>query len=362
MWQRRNSLRLAVVVFAASLALFAQPAPPHNKGFRGVLLTVAQVDRERLRPVRSQGAQAVVLNLAEEEDAKAAAGRIRAAGFDLYYWIEIGRSPRLADAHPEWMASLQGHPEWRRFFPSAPLPKAGEVVKNYPWVPIMYQEAFDAHRRRVARLLADMPEAKGVFLNDLQGAPSACGCGNNLCRWTSDYGPIKTATRLGTDAAAQFVAAVGKLAKARVIPIWTTECQEHESAKEGRCAGVPCFAGTCWREYTKQLMPVVEQADALAALVPYKAFDQDLPSYGPTAGWVKEALSSFVEMPPKRQGKPVAVQRVIAVLQGWDVTPAEVQAQIERSEEAGAAGYVISLMKIEQSWEPKIFKIPAAGR
>ena len=34
------------------------------------------------------------------------------------------------------------------------------------------------------------------FLNDLQAAPSACGCGNTFCRWTPDYGPIRTATEL----------------------------------------------------------------------------------------------------------------------------------------------------------------------
>ena|SRR5712692_7260421 len=104
-------------------------------------------------------------------------------------------------------------------------------------------------------------------------------------------------------------------------------------------------------------MPVAAQATTLAALVPYKAFDQDLPRYGRTAGWVREALNLFEVMPPQRQGKSVSMHRIIAVLQGWDATPAEVKAQMEHSEQAGAAGYVVSLMKIERSWEPRIFKV-----
>lgn len=359
-------LGAAALAMAAALVLapgpsLAQRRPPGPAKVNGVLMTAAQATPERLRTIHAEGANTVVLSLTDGEAAAdgAAARRIQAAGLPLYYWIEIGRNPALAQAHPEWMASLQGHPEWRRHFPNAPSPGAGEVVKNYPWVPVMYQEAFDAHLKRVAALLEERPAPKGVFLNDLQGAPSACGCGNLLCRWTSDYGPIRTATRLPADAAANFAAAVQTLApQAKIIPVWTTECEEHDGAKDGPCAGVGCFAGACWKEYTAQLMPLAEQCETLAALVPYRAFQRDLPRYGPTAGWVTHALSSFVEMPPRRQGRPISMNRVVAVLQGWDVTAAQVQAQIQRSREAGAAGHVVARMKIDQSWEPRIVKTP----
>jgi hypothetical protein len=333
--------------------------------FRGVLLTAGQAEPRRLEQCRKDGATAVALNLADGEAAETtrrAARRIREAGLALYYWIEVGRSPALADAHPEWMASLQGHPEWRRHFPRAPQPGPGEVVKNYPWVPILFREAFDAHRQRIEALLRDRPPPKGIFLNDLQAAPSACGCGNLLCRWTADYGPLRTATPLPSDAAAKFVAAVKMLALgARIIPVWTTECEEHEMAEGGGCAGVACFTGACWYEYTKQLMPLARECETLAALLPYRAFGRNDPRYGPTAGWVKQALQSFVEMPPKRDGESLPVHRLIAVLQGWDVSAAERQAQIQRAEESGAAGYLLSLMKIEQGWEPRVVKV-AGGR
>jgi hypothetical protein len=313
-----------------------------------------------LRTFGEEGTNAVVLSLTDGTPAarvRAAVKQIREAGLAPYYWIEIARSPALARAHPEWMASLQGHSEWRRFFPQASLPHDGEVVKNFPWVPILYREAFDAQLRRIDNLLHDLPPVNGVFLNDLQAAPSACGCGNLLCRWTPDYGPIQTASRLPADAAARFVAAARKLVPAStVIPVWTTECEEGE--KDASCAGVACFQGACWGDYTAQLMPVARECDTLAALCLYRAFGRDLPRYGGEAGWIQQALASFMEMPPKRGGQPIPPERVIAVLQGWDATDTQRQAQIQRCQQAGARGYVMALTRIDQGWEPRLVRVP----
>jgi len=180
--------------------------------FNGVLITAAQATNALLRSFKLEGYHAAVLNLdaANPSGNSVAARRIRQAGLDLYYWIEVAHNSALADAHPEWMASIQTHPEWRRFFPSLPQTKTNEVVKTYPWVPVGYQETFSVHLDRVRQLVKGNPAPEGIFLSDLQAAPSACGCGHHLCRWTSDYGPIATATRLGNDAAARFVAEVGR--------------------------------------------------------------------------------------------------------------------------------------------------------
>lgn len=331
----------------------------HGSGMKGILVTHSEATSKDLQAARKRGITSAVLYIDEDRsgEALAAAKRIQQHGFDLYYWIEVGRNPRLADAHPEWMASLQGHPEWRRFFPDAPRPEKGEVIKNYPWVPVSYKESFDAHLERVKDLVKGRPQPKGVFLNDLQSAPSACGCGNSFCRWTPDYGPVRTATYFGDDAAARFVASVQDLLPAaEIIPVWTTECEEHDMGKDGGCAGVACFPNLCWKEYTKQLMPLARRSKRIGALVPYKAFDRDLPRYGQPAGWVKSAIQSFVEMPPLRNGQAVSADRIIAILQGWEVTTTEIESQIQRSAEAGSGGYVISLMKIEQDWTPRIFK------
>ena len=168
------------------------------------------------RSLKAEHYNAVVLALDGANAAKEreAARAIEAAGFDLYYWIEIGRNPALADAHPEWMASLEvHHAEWRRLFPKFPKTKEGEVVKNYPWVPVLYKETFPVHLERVKKLLADKPTPwLESSSNDLQGPPSSCGCGHHLCRWATDYGPVEkaTATRLPKDAAAKFVTEVKK--------------------------------------------------------------------------------------------------------------------------------------------------------
>jgi hypothetical protein len=60
-------------------------------------------------------------------------------------WIEVARNPKLATAHPRWMAALGSHEDWQKNFPKFPEPGVAEVAKAFPWVPISYREAFDAH-------------------------------------------------------------------------------------------------------------------------------------------------------------------------------------------------------------------------
>lgn len=366
-WRRlTRALALALLLAALSLtAICARSAAraPGPIGLRGALLTARGATAERLASLKGEGYNAIALDVrsadpeAVQDDA-AAAERIRGAGLDLYFWLEIAHCAELADEHPAWMASLQGHAEWRRLHKGFALPASDEVVKSYPWVPVLYEEAFDAHLARVEKLLADRPSPKGVFLNDLQGAPSACGCGNPVCRWTADYGPIVTATRLGDDAAARFVVAVQQLVAVDtgVIPVWTTECEAHDQARDALCAGVNCFKGICWKAYARQLTPLADQAPVVGALLLYKEFGQDRPIYREPAGWIKHAIGGFSTMPAKSGGKPVEARRLIAILQGHDVEPTEVAEQIARVRESGAAGYVVALNPIDQSWSPRIVK------
>jgi hypothetical protein len=323
---------------------------------QGSLLSAAQVTDQRLVELKSKPLEWVILDLAHgltQPAAGQAADRILGAGLPLYYWIEVGRCPLLADAHPEWMASIQTHTEWRRRFPDFPIERDGEVVKAYPWVPVLYRETFDAHLARIGKLLGDLPAPRGIFLNDLQGPPSACGCGHPLCRWTADYGPIKTATPLGPDAAAKFCAEVKGLAPhAEIIPVWTSECEEAD--RETVCGGVGCYRGTCWKEWTRQTTPLAAESSRVAALLPYKLFNRDLPHYGGEGAWVAHAVRSFGETP---QGKhPLPASRLIAVVQGWEVTDQQVAAQKQHATNAGCAGVIVALNSIQQSWEPRIFQ------
>ena len=345
----------------------SRDSPPK---LRAVL--VDNPDTKELIEFKTQGTNAVVLELAslsDKKETRAAAARVRACELELYYWIEIARNKAMADAHPEWMCSVQGHKDWRRLFEKNTVPNKGEVVKTYPWVPILYKETFAAHLKRVRKLLDGLPRATGVFLNDLQSGPSACGCGSPFCRWTSDYGTNLTATPYSkhptekrhfpgvVDAAADFVQEVQKLAPGvEVIPVWMTECEAHD--RPGVCGNVGCYNGYCWRYYEEQLDRLVPRIRRLGALTPYKAMGRDLPVYKEKAGWVKWALDSYGALPPHKKKKVLEARQLVAVLQGWDVTREEVEAQVRRTQEAGADGYVLSLVELDQSWEPRIVKVP----
>jgi hypothetical protein len=355
------SLLLLVTAFAGkTLAVEEDHAIP----VRAALITSDMATDTRLQKLRTSGYTGAVLMLTATDTSSAALDRhaverIAKSGLALSYWIEIGRCPEMADRHPLWMASLQGHLEWRRFYKDFPEPKEEDVVKVYPWCPIFYREARDAHLVRIRRLLADRPPAKEVFLNDLQGAPSACGCGNPVCRWTTDYGPIATATKLGDNAPAEFIADVKRLVPtgAEVIPVWTTECEEHDRTRDALCAGVGCYKGTCWRVYTRQLKPVAAESGRLGALLLYKEFGQDGPYYHERAGWIRHALThGFATQPSKYGGPTIVASRLLAVLQGWNVSDAELQAQIEQARLANAAGCIIALARIDQSWRPRMVK------
>ncbi|MBM4001706.1 MAG: hypothetical protein FJ295_00245 [Planctomycetes bacterium] len=329
-----------------------------------VLLALAdQLQDTELDAVHRQGYFSVAIPLTQRDGEgrhvqKSAAERVAGSRLELAYWIEIGRCVELADSNPRWMASLQGHSEWRRLFPRFPKPGDDEIVKNYPWVPIGYQEAFDAHRERVRQLLEGLPPPRTIYLNDLQAAPSACGCGHSLCRWTTDYGPLRTATRLDDRAAARFVNAIQEMVPAaRVVPVLATECEQAD--KEEVCGGVGCFDGICWRAFSKQLAPLAEVSPTIGVLALYRLFDRDRPRYGPPAGWVGHALESLQSMPPIRDGEAVPAKRLAAVVQGWDVSEEQLRAQVEQANRLGVRQVVVARAPIDQSWEPRI--IPRNG-
>lgn len=351
----------------AAALLLCGCSPATRKPWRAALLSAGELSGERAGALRREGYSAVVLPLGSggadaAERERRAAQTVLDSGLELHYWIEVARHPPLAESHPEWMASLQGHEEWRRFFPDAPEPGADEVVKVYPWVPVLYAESFEAQRRRIERILKDRPAAAAVYLNDLQGAPSACGCGHPLCRWTSDYGPKRTATPLGDDAAAKFVAAAKKIAgSSRVVPVWATECEEHDGAADGLCAGVGCFRGICWKAFSRQLEALSREAPRVAVLGLYKTFERDLPIYGGEAGWITQVLRAFATMPPRNGASPLPATRLVPILQGWNVTKEELDAQIRRAEEAGVPGLVVAFQEIDQGWSPRVVKLGRSG-
>ena len=333
-----------------------------ERPIQGVLLGQGQLETVNFEFMRAFGYSTVVIAPSVDSGGMAAfqasIEKIEEAELELALWIEVGRDPKLAEAHPEWMASIQGHPEWRRFYPDFPKLSKGQTVKVFPWVPIAYEEAFAAQLEKVDRILQRWPGIQTVFLNDLQAAPSACGCGHPLCRWTTDYGPVKTATPLKADFAAKFVDAVrARREGMEVIPVWATECEAGD--KPGLCAGVGCYNGACWREWTAQLEPLAESNSRVGALLLAETFQRTDFVDGSEKPWLSEIVQAFQSKPEKSQRKSGGADRLVAVIEGW--TPAMMELvpkRLEQLRSAGVPSFVVAHTLIEQGWEPRVIEVP----
>jgi hypothetical protein len=352
-------------------AVDKQPRPAKSP-LEGVIVEAADVTPDKVAAWAQSGHKAVVVVLDERTSAEsyqALAKTVSAAKLDLYYWIEVARNKAIADAHPQWMASLGMHDDWQKRYPKTPLPvKDKEVAKAYPWVPIGYREAFDAHLQRIAELQKRIAEPyRGMLLNDLQGGPAACGCGNLQCRWALDYGVPSTATKLeGNDVALQFLTAVRKLVPGRdVIAVWMSECEHDDLApyhREGKtgtglCGSVPCAIGTCPKVFAQQWAPLVEDgSSAVGLLVLQNELERTGPLYA-GASWIPKAVE-YVDTIPAQQGKKILPhERLWLVVQGTGVSAAEQAAARAAALKTNTAAILVALARIDQSYEPRVISV-----
>ncbi|MCB9888346.1 MAG: hypothetical protein H6836_02130 [Planctomycetes bacterium] len=333
-----SAIGLPVLLFGCGAPAPSAPVR-QSLAVRQALHDPSQIDAALLAGARRRGVTGIVLCLGDRavtELDRRAADLVRSAGLQLGYWLEVGRSVALANARPDLMASLQGHREWRQAVASAPSPGAGEVVKAWPWLPVAYREAFDLHLARVRRQLVELPVAEVVYLSDLQGPPSSCGCGNALCRWATDYTlhgapPLRSAELGPPGAAARFVAAVRAIAPAsRVIPVWVTECEEVD--RNGPCRGVGCYHGACWREFDKQWSALVGECRTVALLLPHASF-------GRPVHWPRAAVEHL-------RGRVGNAVRLIAVVEGGSDPIPGVEVLLTRH------------AAIPQGFEPRIVHVP----
>jgi hypothetical protein len=320
---------------------------------------VSQWRRERFKAV------AVVLDeRTGEARYRELARHISDGGLDLYYWTEVARNPKIAAAHPRWMAALGSHEDWQKNFKNFPEPGVGEVAKAFPWVPIGYREAFDAHLARIEQLLKRAaPGWRGLLLNDLQAGPSSCGCGNLQCRWAIDYNVRPTATKLeGDDVAARFVADIRKRAGDKtVIPVWTTECDEvdlpaykHQGKPgTGLCGTVGCATGACPDVFTRQWSGLATRHDGpLCLLALHTAFQRTQKEFGGGPGWVTNAIAYLDKTLPANGGKAVPSARLWVVVE--DTKNAEGVSARELATKAGVGAVIVARAKIDQSYEPRM--------
>lgn len=342
-----------------------------TKARQMVLVAPDAVTRPQMDAWRGEGFDSLVVVLDERYTAAAyrdAASVASEAEMELRYWIEIARNPRMADAHPRWMAALGMHEDWSARFPDVKTPGKGEVAKAYPWVPIGYAESFQAHLTRVRRLLDRVPGwYRGLILNDLQGGPASCGCGNLQCRWAIDYHVAATATSDRVDdAAARFVAEVRELAPGKeVVPVWMTECEESDLVPDqapdrnstGLCGSVPCAHGTCPRAFAKQLRALLAaHAGPLGLFAAQQASGRDATFYGP-AGWVASSVAYLdgTLLSPKERGVPR--ERLWLVVQGTAGADGSEPAAREAARASEPGAIIVARVPLEQSYEPRV--IPA---
>ncbi len=357
---------LVVVLLWAGMIL--PPATRAASPREMVLVDPEQVDITRCVAWRKEGFAAIALVLDDQSEIgtlRRAADAAAANSLEVYLWVEVGRCPTIAREHPQWMASLGSHGDWQARFPKVRPPVQGEVAKAWPWVPIGYKEAFDAHLARIGKLLKRAPEGfKGVLLNDLQGGPASCGCGNLQCRWALDYRVPSTATTLaGPDAASRFVIEVAKAAKGKmVIPVWVTECEqedlpaskrEKESWGTGYCGSVPCF-DTCRKHFAEQWAAIQAGREGPTGLLAlHREFQRDRKEYGGTAGW----LARTVDFCDKQIAVPVPHQRLWLVVQGYDI-PLEEEALVRAAAaKTGVGTVLVTRIRIDQSYEPRVTKL-----
>ncbi len=350
----------------------AHSAAPAGKATEMVFVAPDVVTPAQIEKWRGEGFTAIVVLLDEEHSADAyriAAIAVSAAKMDLYYWVEIGRNKRLADAHPRWMASLGMHDDWLARFPAGKMPKKGEVAKAYPWVPIGYVEAFQAHVHRVEQLLDKVPDSyRGLLLNDLQGGPASCGCGNLQCRWALDYGVPATANKEGADdAAPRFVSAIRKLAPGKqIVPVWMTECEEQDLPADkapagkstGLCGSVPCAAGTCPRAFAKQLRAFADvYSGPLGLLTAQQACGRDAKFYGGPSGWIAASVGYLdnTSLSPQRRGVPH--DQLWLVVQGSSEHEEAETTSRNAARKLQPGAVIVARAPVEQSYEPRVIAV-----
>jgi len=113
------------------------------------------------------------------------------------------------------------------------------------------------------------------------------------------------------------------------------------------CRGIDC-SNVCslhyWPAMVRAFAPRRGGPSAVGLLTPYKLFGRALSLYGSTAAWVQASLTHYHSCEP--------TARLTAVIQGWDVTAEELEAQAAQAIAGHADGLLILEELLEQSYHP----------
>ncbi len=333
----------------------------------GRKLAAGDLTTERLGEFARQG-EVVVLDLAADESTlREACAAARAAGVAIWGWIEVARDPAATASHPEWMHAPQHH-EWLQAFPDYRAQGGAHPAVVADWICVNNRAAFEYAHARVCSLVQAAPPLDGLLLNDIQGPPAGCGCGNILCRsWDNSPGdkiaptpyvmPDVYFSQVFWRACAESLSKLPThpLSIDRVVPILCGECEIGIPMGKvfspddllNNCRGINC-SNVCSLHYWPGMVRAFAQdrggPAAVGLLTPYKLFGRDMPLYGDTAAWVGASQTHYHTCDP--------VANLIAVIQGWDVSEDELSAQVAQAAENGAKGVLALEEPLDQSYHP----------
>ncbi len=335
--------------------------------WRGRKPVLGTVDTARLREMAAR-AETLVLDLAVENALlQSIVASARELGVAVWGWVEVGRDPVAASAHPEWMHAPQHH-EWLQAFPDYRAQGGTHPALVSDWICVNNRAAFEYALERVKTLVQNAPALDGLLLNDIQGPPAGCGCGNILCRsWDNSPGdkiaptPYTNPDILFSEvfwrACADALAAHPEkpIPRNDVVPILCGECEIgitmgaafSPDTELGNCRGILC-SSVCslhyWPAMVRAFSPERDGPASVGMLTPYRLFDRDLPLYGPPAAWIQASLAHYHACEP--------TARLTAVIQGWNVTAEEIEAQTAQAIAGAADGLLILEEPLDQSYRP----------
>jgi hypothetical protein len=225
-------------------------------------------------------------------------------------------------------------------------------------------EAFNYALTRVSRVAEPLLGAvDGLILNDIQGGPVGCGCGNDLCRsWDNSPGEkIAPSPYLAPERffSLVFLAAIrGRLPSVPVVPVLCEECQTgievdgvlSPDDQTFECRDVPCRP--CSTDYYPRLAAATASEPSVGLLALTRLWRRDRAPWGTEGEWVRGVIRRFRACggaPPFVVLQAWASEAGSAAA-GWE-PPMAARREMEVAE-ANGAGWLLALSEIDQSWWP----------
>lgn len=347
----RGALPLLRLALAWLGLAFAWPAAAHAQ--HTTLLAPEAATAERLAACKAAGAVAVALRiellappevddparplhrfaivledgpleLAIARELFLAAGRVRGAGLELAWWIEVANQAAVAAGRPRFVA-----------------PGAA------PWIPLTSVEGGRLHAAWLDALLHEpLPRAATWYVAALQEGPRACGCDELTCQSAPLDGARADGLRkAGPEAASLLIeqlratlaaqpAAAGATPPA-VVPVWVPGCESGHEVALGK--------HRCRRSCALQLRPLARASDALGLLLLAPQFGKAGAS-GDGAAWIDATLRQFatrLETPSLTPDRFVAIVAACGA-DGSSRDVKEVAAEVAAARAAGARAIVLA--------------------